>query len=41
MERGLTIEHDEVVVTDVTLHFVTNLQMKVRWLWMVPEMGEK
>ena len=29
MESGLTVENDEIVVPNMTFHFVTDLQMKV------------
>ena len=37
MQRGLTVENDEIVVSDVTLHFVPDLEMKIRRLWMISE----
>ena len=37
MESGLSVEDDEIPISNVTLHFVTTLQVEIRRLGMVPE----
>lgn len=34
VQSGLTIEDDDIIISDVSLHFVTKLQMEVAWFGM-------
>ena len=39
MQSGLTIEDDDIVISDVPFHSVSKLQMKVAWFGVKPQIN--
>ena len=39
MKSRLTIENNNIVISDVSLHSVPKLKMKITSFWMIPEIN--
>ena len=39
MQRWLSVEHDDVIVTEMPLDLVANLQLKIGWFWVVAQIN--